>query len=169
MWNLRSHGRPPKLAGISTETRAATWWTWKVLSLKIPWPGRDFVVQETVKGAFLLGSLLFHGSIQSVGTVKSEGSIDAETKMVLVNAVYFKGNWKTPFQKKLNRLYPFRVNLVRDNETDFLNVYFRASPATPSALRPRQEGAREPQPPPGSPAWECGVRDCTAQRHLPVL
>lgn len=55
-----------------------------------------------------------------------EGSIDAETKMVLVNAVYFKGNWKTPFQKKLNRLYPFRVNLVRDNETDFLNVYFRA-------------------------------------------
>ncbi|XP_008838898.1 plasminogen activator inhibitor 2 [Nannospalax galili] len=39
-----------------------------------------------------------------------EGSIDEETKTVLVNAVYFKGKWKTPFEKKLNGLYPFRVS-----------------------------------------------------------
>ncbi|XP_067554987.1 plasminogen activator inhibitor 2-like isoform X2 [Pseudorca crassidens] len=52
-----------------------------------------------------------------------EGSIDAETKMVLVNAVYFKGNWKTPFQKKLNRLYPFRVNLTQRKEVQMMFLH----------------------------------------------
>lgn len=29
----------PKLAGISSETTAAMWWTWELLSVKIPWSG----------------------------------------------------------------------------------------------------------------------------------
>ncbi|ELW71269.1 Plasminogen activator inhibitor 2 [Tupaia chinensis] len=47
-----------------------------------------------------------------IPTLLPEGAVDEETRMVLVNAIYFKGKWKTPFEKKLNGLYPFRVNLT---------------------------------------------------------
>ncbi|KAB1256284.1 Plasminogen activator inhibitor 2 [Camelus dromedarius] len=43
--------------------------------------------------------------------------------MVLVNAVYFKGKWKTPFQKKLNRLYPFRVNLTQSTPVQMMFLH----------------------------------------------
>ncbi|XP_004379344.1 plasminogen activator inhibitor 2 [Trichechus manatus latirostris] len=54
-----------------------------------------------------------------------EGSVDRETKMVLVNAVYFKGKWKTPFQKKLNGLYPFRVNATERKPVQMMYLHER--------------------------------------------
>ncbi|XP_060538104.1 leukocyte elastase inhibitor-like [Pantherophis guttatus] len=39
----------------------------------------------------------------------SEGSINEMTKLVLVNAVYFKGNWAKPF-KEVTEDKPFRLN-----------------------------------------------------------
>lgn len=51
-------------------------------------------------------------SVGKIPNLLPEGSVDPETRMVLVNAVYFKGKWKTPFEKKLNGLYPFHVNSV---------------------------------------------------------
>ncbi|XP_055262750.1 serpin B9 isoform X1 [Moschus berezovskii] len=37
-------------------------------------------------------------------------SINAETRLVLVNAVYFKGRWSEEFDKAFTREMPFRVN-----------------------------------------------------------
>lgn len=65
-------------------------------------------------------------SVGKIPNLLPEGSVDPETRMVLVNAVYFKGKWKTPFEKKLNGLYPFRVNAVWDNKTYFSNMYLKA-------------------------------------------
>ncbi len=36
-----------------------------------------------------------------------QGSIDADTRLVLVNAIYFLGNWETPFTKAATRPAPF--------------------------------------------------------------
>ncbi|XP_032078409.1 leukocyte elastase inhibitor-like [Thamnophis elegans] len=39
-----------------------------------------------------------------------EGSINEMTKLVLVNAVYFKGNWEKPFKEEDTKDKPFRLN-----------------------------------------------------------
>ncbi|NXP46112.1 SPB10 protein, partial [Heliornis fulica] len=38
------------------------------------------------------------------------GSVDSLTRLVLINALYFKGNWATKFEAKATRQRPFRIN-----------------------------------------------------------
>ncbi len=42
-----------------------------------------------------------------------QGSIDVMTKLVLVNAVYFKGNWEKKFPKEATEDGQFKLNKVR--------------------------------------------------------
>lgn len=42
----------------------------------------------------------------------SEGSVDSMTKLVLVNAIYFKANWAEKFQEADTTDAPFRLNKV---------------------------------------------------------
>ncbi len=49
---------------------------------------------------------------QTNGKIKdliSPGVLDATTRLVLTNAVYFKGNWATQFKKELTRDQPFTL------------------------------------------------------------
>ncbi|MEE6524028.1 hypothetical protein FKM82_023218, partial [Ascaphus truei] len=39
-----------------------------------------------------------------------DGSVDSLTKLVLVNAIYFKGNWANKFEKEGTREMPFRLS-----------------------------------------------------------
>ncbi|XP_023121131.2 leukocyte elastase inhibitor-like isoform X1 [Amphiprion ocellaris] len=46
--------------------------------------------------------------------VLAQGVVDSMTRLVLVNAIYFKGNWNKQFQESSTRDTPFRLN---KNET----------------------------------------------------
>ncbi|NXS02141.1 SPB10 protein, partial [Oxylabes madagascariensis] len=39
------------------------------------------------------------------------GSVDSLTRLVLINALYFKGNWATKFEAEATRQRPFRTNM----------------------------------------------------------
>ncbi|NXF06630.1 SPB10 protein, partial [Smithornis capensis] len=47
------------------------------------------------------------GKIQNI---LPPGSIDSLTRLVLINALYFKGNWATKFEAGATRQRPFRIN-----------------------------------------------------------
>ncbi|NWY12728.1 SPB6 protein, partial [Aphelocoma coerulescens] len=47
------------------------------------------------------------GKIQNL---LAEGIVDSLTRLVLVNAIYFKGNWEKQFDKERTTERPFRIN-----------------------------------------------------------
>ncbi|XP_073534779.1 serpin B6-like isoform X1 [Phyllobates terribilis] len=50
------------------------------------------------------------------------GSVDSLTKLVLVNAIYFKGNWANQFDKQCTHEMPFRLN---KNETKPVQMMYK--------------------------------------------
>lgn len=41
-----------------------------------------------------------------------ENTVDEQTRLVVVNAVYFKGRWSGPFEKTCTKEMPFKISQV---------------------------------------------------------
>ena len=52
------------------------------------------------------------------------GSVSELTRLVLVNAIYFKGKWKSQFRENLTRKHTF---FVKRNESKFIDMMFQES------------------------------------------
>lgn len=57
----------------------------------------------------LCGRSGFPGKIKDL---LAEGLLDEYTRLVLVNAIYFKGNWNKKFQESATQDVKFRINKV---------------------------------------------------------
>lgn len=80
---------------------------------------------SVLKHRFTFVSILFSGKIKDL---LGQGVVDSLTRLVLVNAIYFKGNWNKQFKENSTLDADFRINKVT-----LLKEYF----CTPSKLTER--------------------------------
>jgi serpin B len=80
----------------------------------------DFVTQAEPTGVKINGwvSDKTHEKIQNL---ISPGMINPSTRMVLVNAIYFKGGWKKPFQKELTHPVDFHLGKGKSVSVSLMN------------------------------------------------
>ncbi|NXG14651.1 SPB10 protein, partial [Grallaria varia] len=64
-------------------------------------------VEQQTEGKCVNVLLFSLGKIQNL---LPPGSVDSLTRLVLINALYFKGNWATKFEAEATRQRPFRIN-----------------------------------------------------------
>ncbi|XP_037236301.1 serpin B10-like [Falco rusticolus] len=57
-----------------------------------------------------INSKVEHHTEGKIQNLLPPGSIDSLTRLVLINALYFKGNWATKFEAEATRQRPFRIN-----------------------------------------------------------
>ncbi|KFQ16144.1 Serpin B10 [Leptosomus discolor] len=57
-----------------------------------------------------INSEVEHQTEGKIQNLLPPGSVDSLTRLVLINALYFKGNWATKFKSEATRQRPFRIN-----------------------------------------------------------
>lgn len=81
----------------------------------------DFI-ENAEKSRITINDWVSKKTHNKINDLLSPSSIDNATRLVLVNALYFKGSWKTQFKKELNTKEKFQVAKRDYIETDFMNA-----------------------------------------------
>lgn len=83
--------------------------TQKIISLTCTSNSLDFLKETLHCVSLLFANFVHTGKIQDL---LAQGVVDGLTRLVLVNAIYFKGNWNKRFQESSTRDAKFRLNKV---------------------------------------------------------
>ncbi len=59
---------------------------------------------------------------QKIKDLISQGVLDASTRMVLTNAIYFNGQWQWSFEKNMTRPSLFHMNSAQSDMIDFMHM-----------------------------------------------
>ena len=81
----------------------------------------DFA-KETLKALNTINSWVANQTDNMIPQLLSKGDINFLTRLVITNAIYFKGKWKTPFDKKLTRKMDFYMS---SNKKEKANMMYK--------------------------------------------
>ncbi|KAL3282250.1 hypothetical protein HHI36_005442 [Cryptolaemus montrouzieri] len=105
---------------------------------------QGFTLKETFKTAIVdkfhseVESVKFADNVATANTINKwvedktknkikdlikSSSLDALTRLVLVNAIYFKGNWLNKFDKEATRTEPFHLNEKETIDVQMMHLY----------------------------------------------
>lgn len=80
----------------------------------------DFAKNQQAAG--IINSWVESNTNNKIKDLIKPDSLDSDTRMVLVNAIYFKGFWKHQFDKSLTFKAPFFINEADSVDVDFMRI-----------------------------------------------
>jgi serpin B len=82
----------------------------------------DFVAEaEAVRGE--INQWVAHQTQDKIRSILSPGSLSGLTRLVLANAIYFKGAWAQPYDKAQTSIQPFHVSTDRTMQAPLMHHY----------------------------------------------
>jgi len=86
----------------------------------------DFI-SDPEKSRITINNWVEKNTNDKITNLLPDGSIHSETRMVLVNAIYFKGRWDKTFDKSLNTTGVFYVFKTCQTQATYMNNYLNTN------------------------------------------
>uniref|UniRef100_A0A7N9CYC7 Serpin B6 n=1 Tax=Macaca fascicularis TaxID=9541 RepID=A0A7N9CYC7_MACFA len=79
----------------------------------------DFL-NDTEKSRTHINNWIAEKTEGKITEMLSPDSVDSLTKLILVNAIYFKGNWESQFVKEMTREMPFKISKNKEKPVQMM-------------------------------------------------